>query len=179
MVYQWINNHYDNHLEYYKGYQKFQNCKENLFPDRPEEAAMFGCESLSTELENLYKIELYNRMRGLVKIFNQHCLAVCNFWDGYSLWSTPCLWACPCVLAVIWFWCCSCTDTSHSVKQGYKATLLLVARIPLRLGGSTLDQVRRHQFVEKPDTEGSLPITCPPSWSCKPWLGSVSNCVCY
>ena len=53
---------------------KLSNCKEKLFPDRPEEAAMFGCKSLSTEiietssvLENLYKIELYNRMRGLVK----------------------------------------------------------------------------------------------------------------
>ena len=36
-------------LEYYKEYQKFQDCKENIFPDRPEEAAMFGCESLLTK----------------------------------------------------------------------------------------------------------------------------------
>ena len=36
-------------LEYYKEYQKFQNCKENICPDRPEEAAMFGCKSLSTK----------------------------------------------------------------------------------------------------------------------------------
>ena len=27
-----------------------KNCKEKNFPDRPEEAAMFGCESLSTEI---------------------------------------------------------------------------------------------------------------------------------
>ena len=50
MVYQWINNHYDKYLKNYKGYQKFQNCKEKLFPYRPEEAAMFGCKSLSTEI---------------------------------------------------------------------------------------------------------------------------------
>ena len=25
-----------------KEYQNYQNCKENIFPDRPEEAAMFG-----------------------------------------------------------------------------------------------------------------------------------------
>ena len=64
-------------LEYYKEYQKFQNCKENIFSDRPEEATMFGCKSLSTKrlksvlLENPYQIELYNRMRGLMKILEQ------------------------------------------------------------------------------------------------------------
>ena len=31
-------------------HQNYLNCKEKLFPDRPEEAAMFGCESLSTEI---------------------------------------------------------------------------------------------------------------------------------
>ena len=36
-------------LVYYKEYQKFQNYKENIFPDRPEEAAMFGCKSLSAK----------------------------------------------------------------------------------------------------------------------------------
>ena len=37
-------------LKYYKGYQNYLNCKEKLFPDRPEEAAMFGCKTLSTEI---------------------------------------------------------------------------------------------------------------------------------
>ena len=52
-------------------------------------------------------------------------------------------------------------DTSHLVNRGYKATLLLVARVPLWLGGSTLHQGRRFQFVEKPDIKGYLPITLP------------------
>ena len=32
MVYQWINYHYNNELEYYKEYQNHQNCKEKNFP---------------------------------------------------------------------------------------------------------------------------------------------------
>ena len=32
-------------------------------------------------------------------------------------------------------------------------------------------------FIKKPDTEGYLPITPPPFWSCKPWLSSMSSCV--
>ena len=50
MVYQWIKYHYNNYLKYYKGYKNYLNCKEKIFPDRPEEAAMFGCKSLSTEI---------------------------------------------------------------------------------------------------------------------------------
>ena len=50
MVHQWIKYHYNNYWKYYKGYQNYLNCKEKVFPDRPEEAAMFGCESLSTEI---------------------------------------------------------------------------------------------------------------------------------
>ena len=49
MINQWIIYQYYNNLEYYKEYQYYQNCKENNFPDRPEEAAMFGCKSLSTK----------------------------------------------------------------------------------------------------------------------------------
>ena len=52
-------------------------------------------------------------------------------------------------------------DTSFSVKWGYKATLQLAARVPLWLGGSTLHQGRRHWSIEKPDTEGYLPISPP------------------
>ena len=47
------------------------------------------------------------------------------------------------------------------VKQVYKATLQLVAQVPLQLGGSTLCQGRRCQFVTNPDVEGYLPITPP------------------
>ena len=45
MVYQWIKYHYNSYLEYYKWYQNYLNCKEKLFPDRPEETAMFVCET--------------------------------------------------------------------------------------------------------------------------------------
>ena len=88
-------------------------------------------------------------MKFLTKIFlTTLSIAVHNFWDGYSLWSTPFFWACPHVLAVVWFWCCSCIDTSHLVKQGYKATLVLAARVLLQLGGSTPCQGRRCQFIQ-------------------------------
>ena len=49
MIHQWIIYHDYNNLEYYKEYQNYQNYKENIFPDRPEEAAMFDCKSLSTK----------------------------------------------------------------------------------------------------------------------------------
>ena len=51
MIHQWIIYH-DYNLEYYKEYQNYQNCKEYIFSDRPEEAAMFDCKSLSTKRFN-------------------------------------------------------------------------------------------------------------------------------
>ena len=47
------------------------------------------------------------------------------------------------------------------MKQGYKATLQLAARVPLQLGGSTLCQGRRCQFITNPDMEGYLPVYTP------------------
>ena len=48
-----------------------------------------------------------------------------------------------------------------SVQLGYKATLPLVLRVPLCMGGSNLCQGGRCQFVPPPDTEGYLPIAPP------------------
>ena len=49
------------------------------------------------------------------------------------------------------FWC----------LQGYEATPLWVARLPLHMGGSILHQGGRHLLIPLPDMEGYLPITTP------------------
>ena len=48
---------------------------------------------------------------------------------------------------------------TRSYQQGYKASFLPAARVPLQLGGSTLHQGGRHQLIHPSDTEGYLPIT--------------------
>ena len=63
------------------------------------------------------------------------------------------------------------------MKWEYKATLLLVARVPLQLGESVLCQGRRCWFIANSDVEGYLPVTSPFLWSCKPWPSSMSSCV--
>ena len=45
--------------------------------------------------------------------------------------------------------------------KGYEATPLLVVRVPVHMGGSTLCQGGRHQFIPLPDTEGYLSVTPP------------------
>ena len=50
MIQLWIIYHDYTILEYYKEYQeKIPRLQGKIFPDRPEEAAMFGCKSLSTK----------------------------------------------------------------------------------------------------------------------------------
>ena len=41
-------------LEYYKEYQKFQDCKEIIFPDRPEEAAMLAVKACQLRDKNQF-----------------------------------------------------------------------------------------------------------------------------
>ena len=112
----------------------------------------------------------------LTKNFNALSIQSIVFGMGIPCSPPPVLWACPHAMAVIWFWCCGCVETSHSVKWGYKP-LQLAARVPLQLGGTTPHQGRRHQFIANPDMEGYLPITSPSLWSCKLWPSSVSSCV--
>ena len=90
------------------------------------------------------------------------------FGAGCPLWSTPPpfvgMSSCPGYhLVLVFLLFCS---SSHLVQQGYKATFLPVARVPLQLGGSTPHQGGRHQLIDPPDMEGYLPITSP-CWSCK------------
>ena len=47
------------------------------------------------------------------------------------------------------------------VQQGYKATPLWAARVPLHMGGSIPHQECRHLLISLPDMDGYLPITAP------------------
>ena len=74
----------------------------------------------------------------------------------------------------VWFDTIVSVNTSSClVKWGYKATLQLVARVPLQLSGSTPHQGTWWQVIKKLDTEGYLPVPYP-LWSCNhdsvPWV---------
>ena len=93
---------------------------------------------------------------------------------GYTLVAThPFLFRHALMPTPSWFGSVMVPCGSLWMSWGNRATLLLVAGVPLQLGGSILCQGRWWQVIKELDMEGHIPVSYP-QWSCYqdsvPWV---------